>query len=82
MDFFLLLTALLCGLTGANRSSVVPAAVVEASRVVAVAQTIAVAPARTLVPRPDGYVAVEPPVLDLGLARSFVLRAVPERRRE
>jgi hypothetical protein len=82
MDFFLLLTALLCGLTGAGRSAVAHAPAVEASRVVAVAQAIAAPAARVAAPRPDGYVAPAPLALDLGLARGFVLRPVPERRRE
>ena len=81
MDFFLLLTALLCGLTGADRANVrVPA--VEASRIVAVADAVAPVVRRVAAPRPDGYVAPLPLVLDLSLPRTFALAITPERRRE
>ena len=82
LDLFLLLTAMLCGLTGANRAADVRAPAVEASRIVAVAQAIAPAVRRVVAPRPDGYVAPPPLVLDLTTPRRFVLAITPERRRE
>lgn len=82
LDLFLLLTALLCGLTGTSRAADVRPPAVEASRVVAVAQAVASAAVRVVAPRPDGYVAPAPLVLDLTIARSFALPVTPERRRE
>jgi len=82
LDLFLLLTAMLCGLTGANRATDVRAPAVEASHIVAVAQVIAPALRRVVAPRPDGYVAPRPMVLDLTMPRGFVLPITPERRRE
>lgn len=91
MEFFLLLSALICGLTGTVRTAVVRApAVIAARQVVSVdvAGTRAAAVrAYALVvrvvtaPRPDGYVAPRPLTLD---ARPLVAagRAAPERRRE
>lgn len=82
MDLFLLLTALLCGLTGTSRSAEVRAPAVEASRIVAVARVTAAVVRAAPAPRPDGYVAPRPLVLDLTMAHSFVVAITPERRRE
>jgi hypothetical protein len=82
LDFFLLLTALLCGLTGTSRAAVARAPAVEASRMVEVARAVLPLAARAVPERPDGYVAAEPWRLDLTVARSISRRATPERRRE
>ncbi|MHA6722659.1 hypothetical protein [Sphingomonas sp. RS2018] len=81
MNLFLLLTAMLSALTGVGRA-VDAGARVEASRVVAVAQAVVPSAASDVAPRPDGYVAPEPLVLDLAYARAAAPRVVPERRRE
>jgi hypothetical protein len=82
MDLFLLLTALLCGLTGVDRSAAAPVRTVETSRLVAVARVVALPSARVVAPRPDGYIAAEPAMLDLAFAHRFARPAAPERRRE
>jgi hypothetical protein len=82
LDLFLVLTALLCALTGSNRAAEVRAPAVEASRVVGVVQAVAPAARRLIALRPDGYVA--PPVLrlDPDSAPVSALRPAFERRRE
>lgn len=82
LDLFLLLTAMLCGLTGTSRAVDVRAPAVEASRIVAVARAVAPASTQVVAVRPDGYVAPPPLVLDLALPRSFTRAVTPERRRE
>lgn len=82
MDLFLLLTALLCALTGSNRAADVRAPSVEASCVVAVARIAVPAAARIMAPRPDGYVTPPALTLDPDAPPAWALRPVPERRRE
>ena len=82
MDFFLLLTALLCSLTGVNRSAEAPVRVVAAARSTSTAEAVLQVTPRVAAPRPDGYVAPAPAVLDLAMARGFALPVAPERRRE
>lgn len=82
MDLFLLLTALLCGLTGASRDAVARAPAVETAHVVQVAQVAMPQAMRAVAERPDGYVAVEPWPLDLTVEQGFIQRITPERRRE
>ncbi len=83
MNLFLLLTAMLSALTGIGRAVDARAhAGVEASRVVAAAQAIAPMVARRTAPRPDGYVAPAPLILDLSRALDALRPVAPERRRE
>lgn len=82
MDLFLLLTALLCGLTGTGRGADVRGPAVAVSPIVAVAKVAAPATTRAVAPRPDGYVAPVPPILDLAMASRFAIAITPERRRE
>ncbi|SOB86993.1 hypothetical protein SAMN06297144_2112 [Sphingomonas guangdongensis] len=79
MNLFLLLTAMLCSLTGIARSDA-RAPAVEASAVLAVAEQVAPAMVRGGSPRPNGYVAAEPVALDLALARRLLVAVAPERR--
>lgn len=73
---------MLCGLTGTSRAAEVRAPTVEASRIVAVAQAVVPVAVQVVAARPDGYVATDPLILDLTIARSFALPVTPERRRE
>ena len=82
MDLFLLLTALLCALTGSDRAAEVRAPSVEASCVMAAARIIAPAAARVVAPRPDGYVVPAVLTLDVDAPPVSTGRLVPERRRE
>lgn len=83
LNLFLLLTAMLSALTGVGRA--VDARVragVEASQVVAAVQAVAPAAVRSVVARPDGYVAPTPLILDLTRALDALRPVAPERRRE
>lgn len=82
LNLFLLLTALLSALAGTGRPAAARAAAVEASRAVDVAQAVAPAARPVASPRPDGYVAPAPLIIDLAVARSFAIAITPERRRE
>lgn len=79
MNLFLLLTAMLCSLTGIARSDA-RAPAVEASAVVVAARKVTPAAVRASAPRPDGYVAVAPAALDLAMARRLLAPVAPERR--
>lgn len=91
MELFLLLSALICGITGTVRTAVVRAPeMVVASQVSGVvtggmrataARAYALAMSRVTAPRPDGYVAPAVPVpVELPLVSAG--RAAPERRHE
>ena len=54
---------------------------VEASRIVSTARAAMPAMIRLVVPRPDGYVAPPPLILDLTLAQAVAQRVAPENRR-
>lgn len=82
MDLFLLLTAMLCGLTGMSRPVDARAPAVEASRAVAVAAAVAQVATPIVAARPEGYIAPSPLLLDLDYARRVAPLATPERRRE
>lgn len=82
MEFFLLLTAMLCSLPGLSRSGDARSPAVETSRVVAIAQAVAPLAQRTAQPHPQGYVAPAPLVLDLAYASGFILAPAAVRRRE
>ncbi|URW76313.1 hypothetical protein M9980_03570 [Sphingomonas donggukensis] len=82
MDLFLLLTAMLCGLTGLSRPVDARVPAVEARRAVAAVTVVANTVIPVAVSRPDGYVAPAPLALDLGFARRVAPRVTPERRRE
>ncbi|KQN26456.1 hypothetical protein ASE86_10135 [Sphingomonas sp. Leaf33] len=83
MNLFLLLTAMLSALTGVGRAVDARAHTgVEASRVIAAAQVVSPAIARSVAPRPDGYVAPAPLILDLTRALDALRPVAPERRRE
>jgi hypothetical protein len=79
VNLFLLLTAMLCSLTGISRSDT-RAPAVEASAVIVAARQVAPAAVRASAPRPDGYVAVAPAALDLSLTRRLLAAVAPERR--
>ena len=82
MNLFLLLTAMLSALTGVGRVVDTRARTgVEASRIVVAATAVAPAATRNVAPRPDGYVAPVPPVLDLNRAFAALRPVAPERRR-
>lgn len=82
LDLFLLLTALLCGLTGTSRAAVSRAPAVEASRVVQVVRAALPRSRPAAAVRPEGDVASEPWPLDLAFGRDIDVRITPERRRE
>jgi hypothetical protein len=79
VNLFLLLTAMLCSLTGIARSDA-RAPAVAASAVLPAIRQVAPAVVRVAVPRPDGYVAAEPQPVDLSLARRLLAPLAPERR--
>lgn len=82
LDLFLLLTALLCGLTGTSRAAVARAPAIEASQIVHIARVAMPRAKLAVAARPDGYVASEPWPLDLAFGRDIGPRVTPERRRE
>lgn len=83
MNLFLLLTAMFSALTGVGRAVDARArAGVEASQVIAAVQAVAPAAVRPVAPRPDGYVAPTPLILDLTRALAAMRPVAPERRRE
>jgi hypothetical protein len=91
MELLLLLSALICGITGTVRTAVVRAPeVVAASQFASVSdgvirhsavRALVMLAARPVAPRPDGYVApaVFAPRFDAPVSGT---RATPERRRE
>ena len=91
MEFFLLLSALICGITGTVRTAVVRApemvvashlaTVVDSGMRQASVRAYVLSAARSVAPRPDGYVA---PAVFAPVAAPLptATRATPERRRE
>jgi len=82
VNLFLLLTAMLSALAGVGRAvdRRAPAGV-EASRPIDAARVATRALPRALPPRPDGYVALRPLMLDLARALDALRPVAPERRR-
>ncbi len=82
MNLFLLLTAMLCGLTGVTRPVGMRSPAVEESCVVVAAYVACDAVAAVVAPRPDGYVPPSLLSIDLSMALSVAALPTPERRRE
>ena len=82
MNLFLILTAMLSALAGIGRPAERMSAAVEASQVLAVAQSVAPAIAPRATARPDGYIVLAPLILDLGMMLAVARPITPERRRE